>query len=466
MRKRALKTALTILGSAALLSLGAGPALAVSGGGYSGQNQNCPPGYGDNLTPTDQTYPGCHTIQLSVESGGTDGHGNATGASNTHYFDMGFNQEPNGYLNEPCIGFIECPGAPGQNASLHSGCVGANTDGTGSAPAPAGSQPEDPGTAGDASNGCGDNPKGLGFSANFDYFQFLNLVCPTVNQAVGPVPPLTIPFGAAGNVGVGDPCEYESKQVSQTSVTPHTGTAVAYKPILKQGLIVYFGGDDNQNHGEHDGVGPYTKPSHANRQRRREWHLGRDGRHHLGDTPERGTSAYADSPGGCGQCQHRRDLHRRHLRRGDDPAADGRPRLRRPERQRQRAVRPWDAVERQRLRLQPARPVGQLRVVQLQQPDPGQRLILRSSGRERGPFWHATEHEHRAWGPDLRGPGSRSLAARRLLRKPVRTAVPDARHLRRDLRGDRRQSDATHGVDDRRDASRQRRRPGPDHNRL
>ena len=264
MRRAALTAALAIISSVVVLSFGAGPAFAVSGGGYSGANQNCPPGYADNMTPADETYPGCHTIQLSVESGGTDGHGNPTGASNTHYLDMGFNQEPNGYLNEPCIGFIECPGTPGQNASLHSGCAGANTDGTGSAPAPAGSAPEDPGTAGDASNGCGDNPNGLGFSANFDYYQFLNLACPTVNQSVGPLPQLTIPLGGAGTVGFGDPCAYKSKQVGHTTVTPHSGTAVAYKPILKKGLIVYFGGDDNQNHGEHDGVGPYTSHTTPN----------------------------------------------------------------------------------------------------------------------------------------------------------------------------------------------------------
>ncbi len=145
MRHAALTAALAIISSVVLLSLGAGPAFAVSNGGYSAANQNCPPGYGDNMTPTDETYPGCHTIQLSVESGGTDGHGNPSGASNTHYFDMGFNQEPNGYLNEACIGFIECPGTPGQNASLHSGCVGANTDGTGSAPAPPAARRRPPG---------------------------------------------------------------------------------------------------------------------------------------------------------------------------------------------------------------------------------------------------------------------------------------------------------------------------------
>ncbi|MHB8594616.1 MAG: hypothetical protein ACYDB3_09865, partial [Acidimicrobiales bacterium] len=42
--------------------------------------------------------------------------------------------------------------------------------------------------------------------------------------------------------------------IGTTTVTPDTGTANAANTILTQGLLVYFGMDDNTDNGEHDGV--------------------------------------------------------------------------------------------------------------------------------------------------------------------------------------------------------------------
>jgi hypothetical protein len=221
---------ITALAAVTLSVFAVGAAFAASGGGYTPPNQNCQPTDSDYATPKGQTYAGCHDQQISVESGQTK-NGDVAGG-NTHYVDEGINQEPLD-PNTQTIGFLEQVGQPGYAASPHSGCVGANTDGTGSAPAPASATPTDPGTAGNASNGCGDNPKGFGFTSNWDYYQ---VYCPVAAAA-------------------GHPCE--DKTPGTTTFTPHTGSAVDTS-IVQNGLLLYFGADDNLDAGEHDGLGPYS----------------------------------------------------------------------------------------------------------------------------------------------------------------------------------------------------------------
>jgi hypothetical protein len=224
--------------TAAVLGLGvlSGTALAVSGGGYSPQQQGCRTGDADYATPNGTTYPGCHNVALNVESGGT--HQGRPGNHNTEYVQYGNDQAP----NDPRSQGTPTPysiGEPGSTGSPHAGCVAVNTDGTRGRPAPAGS-PEAPGRAEDSRYGCGNNPKGAGVEVNYDYYQYY---CPI-----------------AGAVGLA--CEDTSP--GTTSVTPDTGHHVAYQPLVKNGVLVYFGMDDNTDNGEHDGVGPYSAQAHQN----------------------------------------------------------------------------------------------------------------------------------------------------------------------------------------------------------
>jgi hypothetical protein len=219
----------TALAGVALSVLLIGTAFAASGGGYSPPNQNCQYGASDYATPQGQTSAGCHEAQLSVESGQTK-QGDVAGG-NTHYVDGGLNQLPLD-PNTKTVGVEENVGEPGYAASPHAGCLGVNTDGTGSAPSTA--PPTDPGSAGNATNGCGNNPNGLGFTTNWDYYQWY---CPIV-------------------AAIGMPCE--DKTPGTTTITPHTGTALDYNPIVQNGLLLYLGADDNLDAGEHDGLGPYS----------------------------------------------------------------------------------------------------------------------------------------------------------------------------------------------------------------
>jgi hypothetical protein len=220
-----------LAGSVTLLFAGAGAAFAVSGGGYQPDQQGCQPGDADYATPTGQTYAGCHNTALNVESGGTT-QGNPD-ASNTRYAQFGLDQSP----NDPNSQGTPTPyslGEPGQSGSPHAFCASVNTAGTGAGPAPRKAGPTAPGQAADSPNGCGGNPAGLGASANVDYYQ---LYCPLA--------------AAAGN-----PCEATSWGTS--TLTPYTGSTVAYQPIVDNGVIVYYGMDDNTDNGEHDGLGPYS----------------------------------------------------------------------------------------------------------------------------------------------------------------------------------------------------------------
>lgn len=238
---------------------GAGTAFAVSGGGYSPYQQGCQPSNDDYATPATQTYPGCHNTALNVESGGTtDGDANDT---NTKYAQFGVDQSP----NDPNSQGTPTPyslGEPGYSGSPHAFCVSANTDGTGGAPAGSstGAEPGNKhnnsnggkgtggkgssgegssgksgsGDASGAGDGCGDNPNGAGFTGSVDYYQYY---CPIAAM-------------------LNNPCE--ATGYGTTTLTSDQGRGIAYQPIVDNGVLLYFGMDDNSDNGEHDGLGPYS----------------------------------------------------------------------------------------------------------------------------------------------------------------------------------------------------------------
>lgn len=224
---------LLLLGASCLFVFagGASTAFAVSGGGYSPYQQGCQPGDSDYATPNGQTYPGCHNTALNIESGGTT-QGDANDG-NTKYAQVGLDQSP----NDPNSQGTPTPysiGEPGSTGSPHALCASANTDGTGVAPAGPGVGPEAPGPAADAPNGCGDNPTGAGFDSSLDYYEYY---CPIAAT-------------------LGDPCEATSYGTSRLTLDP--GQSVAYQPILQDGVLLYYGMDDNSDNGEHDGLGPFS----------------------------------------------------------------------------------------------------------------------------------------------------------------------------------------------------------------
>lgn len=231
-RRNHRRVVVLLLASVGLLVAGAGgAAFAVSGGGYSPYQQGCQPGDSDYATPDGQTYAGCHTAALNVESGGTT-NGDANDG-NTKYAQFGMDQEP----TDPKAANTNTPyaiGLPGTSTSPHSFCASANTAGTNSAPAPENADPVPPGQAADAPNGCGGNAAGSGFTANLDYYQYY---CPIAAM-------------------LDNPCEATSWGTN--TITPYTGQTFAYQPIVDNGLLVYYGMDDNSDNGEHDGLGPYS----------------------------------------------------------------------------------------------------------------------------------------------------------------------------------------------------------------
>lgn len=218
MRRRLLKTALAA-GTAVSLSLAmAGVARAVSGGGYEPSQQDCTANAEANNSAQGYTQPGCHDAALNVESGGTSGGDASPG--NTRYAEAGLNQEPQD-RHSPGTPTLFSIGIPGGSASPHAGCVAANTDGT----------------TGGTGTGCGSNSKGAGGAATFDYYA---IYCPLAAT-------------------LGNPCEDQSYASSPVNLTPDTGTGTALDPILRDGLLVYFGMDDNNDNGEHDGTSGTTK---------------------------------------------------------------------------------------------------------------------------------------------------------------------------------------------------------------
>ena len=227
-----------LVATVGLLIAGAGSAaFAVSGGGYSPYQQGCQPGDSDYATPNGETYPGCHNTALNVESGGTS-QGDASN-SNTKYAQVGFDQVPND-PNSAGTPTEYSLGEPGNSGSPHALCASANTDGTNSKPASRNTKPEASGQAADAGNGCGNNPNGAGFTTNVDYYQYY---CPVAAM-------------------LGHPCEDTSYGTS--TLTGNLGDTVAYQPIVQNGVLVYYGMDDNSDNGEHDGVGPYSALAHQN----------------------------------------------------------------------------------------------------------------------------------------------------------------------------------------------------------
>lgn len=209
----------------------AGAAFAVSGGGYSGYQQGCQPYDSDYATPSGQTYAGCHNAALNVESGGTtNGDPND---SNTKYVQFGIDQAPidNNAQNTQTPYSL---GLPGTTTSPHDGCFAVNTDGTNGQPAPAGQGPTSPDKAQAGDSSCQPNANGAGVAINFDYYQYYCPIAKTMGMACEDTTPGT------------------------TTVTPSTGSTVNYQPIVDNGVLIYYGMDDNSDAGEHDGVGPYS----------------------------------------------------------------------------------------------------------------------------------------------------------------------------------------------------------------
>jgi hypothetical protein len=218
---------LVLLLAAAVVMFSAGTAAAVSGGGYSPDQQDCSWNAASNSAPSDPnaTQPGCHNVAVNIENGGTT-DGNAS-SNNTRYAEFGNDQSPNMDHN-PSFGGLLSLGDPGTYDGIHSGCAAANTDGTG----------------GGTGTGCGNNANGAGFSATYDYYE---IYCPaTATLPLDSVPSFNgIP--ALKNCAADQP-------VGNTTVTPDTGSATTLDDALTQGLLVYFGMDDNTDNGEHDGV--------------------------------------------------------------------------------------------------------------------------------------------------------------------------------------------------------------------
>lgn len=221
------RNALAVLIAAAIVLFSAGAAAAVSGGGYSPEQQDCPYDAASNSAPSEPTAtsPGCHNLAVNVESGGTT-QGNAS-PDNTRYAEWGNDQSPNMDHN-PSFGGLLQLGDPGTYDGIHSGCAAANTDGTG----------------GGTGTGCGNNPDGAGFSATYDYYE---VYCPAT--ATLPLNSVPVPNGlpALKNCAADQP-------IGSNGVTPDTGSASKLDTVLSQGLLLYFGMDDNTDNGEHDGV--------------------------------------------------------------------------------------------------------------------------------------------------------------------------------------------------------------------
>jgi hypothetical protein len=222
------------------LSLAAwgGIAMAVSGPYQPNQN-DCQ--WNNDAWNTQGQYPGCHSVALNVESGGTT-NGNPN-ADNTRYAEFGINQNPADPNSQATPTELSI-GYPGDTGEPHAGCLSANTDGTGGGPAPAWTPPTSSAKAEQESQdnnwGCGNNPNGAGFEANYDTY---GAYCPTVAAL--------------------KPCEDQSYG-SPLSLSPDTGTGVNYDPILTQGLLVYLGTDDNLDNTEHDGFDSCSPATTAN----------------------------------------------------------------------------------------------------------------------------------------------------------------------------------------------------------
>jgi hypothetical protein len=241
--------AISSIGILAMAAVGAlsGIAAAVSGGGYSPDQQDCPWNSDAWNTPPGAAYPGCHSIAINVESGGqTNGQADQ---NNTRYVEWGDNQnpvDPNSQGTPTILGI----GYPGNTGSPHAGCVAVNDDGTDGGGPPPGTGPESEAAANNQSQyGCGNNPNGTGFQANYDTFA---LYCPELAMLADHTGTVDVPGGPSGNDQVA-PCEDSSYASSPLMLNQDTGQQQALTDILTKGLIVYFGMDDNSDNSEHDG---------------------------------------------------------------------------------------------------------------------------------------------------------------------------------------------------------------------
>ncbi|HEX3707172.1 MAG TPA: hypothetical protein VHV76_11120 [Mycobacteriales bacterium] len=250
---RRLIPTLSLTGIAAvLLSMAAGGvAYAVSGGGYGSPQQDCPWYASEWNTPQYKTYPGCHTAQLTLESGGiTNGNPNNGyndsprfgdhGATNIDWLQFGIDQSPNDE-NSKGTKTLYSIGYPGQSSATHAGCLAVNTDGTKGGAVPEGKKPESVSKAHDQTKyGCGDNKAGAGFALDWDYYQFY---CPIA--AMIPSFPYKCTSIPGGDIG-------------QNKLSLDTGLEQNVSKVLTEGFSLYYGMDDNSDNGEHDGEGPLS----------------------------------------------------------------------------------------------------------------------------------------------------------------------------------------------------------------
>jgi hypothetical protein len=225
-----------------VLSVGAwaGISAAVSGGGYEPDQQDCTPNA--NAFDATGTEAGCHNLAVNVEGGGTT-NGNAS-SSNPRYVEYGGNQLPN--TDEPNTPTVLGLGYPGQDNAQHAGCLSVDTNPTG----------------GGTGTGCGSGGGGLGLSTTYDYW---NTVQPGYTYVPVPFPDPFSLFSGKPQLGtfpvpVPNPTATKVKGGSPVSPTLDTnaaglgGSDSIVHTFLTQGLLVYFGMDDNNDAGEHDGV--------------------------------------------------------------------------------------------------------------------------------------------------------------------------------------------------------------------
>ena len=227
MRVKERRGVLVALLVAAVVVLSAGAAAAVSGGAYNQDQMDCPQNGSAWNTPPDTVPPGCHDLKANVESGDSGGTGyNDPSSSNPRYAEFGIDKTPNDDHN-PSFGGLAEVGDPGTPDSPHSGCLSANTAGTG----------------GGTGVGCGNNPNGAGFSATGDYYA---VYCPAT--AAIPLDSIPVPdhVPALKNCASDQP-------IGPTGVTPDTGSQSTLDQIATHGLLLYFGANDGLDNGEHDG---------------------------------------------------------------------------------------------------------------------------------------------------------------------------------------------------------------------
>lgn len=249
-----------LIAAIGLLVIGVGTAAyAVSGGGYQPHQQGCQPGDDDYATPDGATYPGCHSQAVNIESGGTtNGDPND---NNTKYVQYGDDQQgidPNSAATptEYSLGY------PGQSGSPHAGCIAANTDGTNGRPAPASTKPTSESKADNSRYGCGSNPNGLGFETNYNYYAYYCPVAGILGADLAPVTSRTAPVQKQIATKSGDnlfpTVQCEDQSYSGNSEVTDLGNQVDYQPIVQNGVLVYYGMDDNSDNTEHDGEGPFS----------------------------------------------------------------------------------------------------------------------------------------------------------------------------------------------------------------